>query len=423
MISESLLLIESTVFIEASNDIVLFYNSIDGKKVLSNNKEIYLFFRNIDKLTHIYTINDHELNSDSFKELIESLEKNSMGRIIINSKTPPVQFYPMPKVNVLTEAGINDSESDKCLKYLNELSIYLDTFHPSAPSVFSYACKQTLCHYQSKSIKETMDIGFLLDVLSNIADLKFLNKLNILGGDIINIFETKKIRDSLTTLSQRIEVNLHFNYFASMNIEKANKIHHEIKHLKFKYCIASHLKNEDIENIKKLSLHDYVDFICLCENANDVLFYEELFFESKANFQLIPIYNGCNYNFFYENVFLDLEDIMAININQVEVQKNIALNTTKFGKLYILPNAGVFSDLNSTSIGNLKNADFSKIVYNEIYYGDNWFKTRLSVNPCKSCVFCIICPPISNYEHAFQRYNLCNIKNIEQLNLSNISNS
>lgn len=422
MDKKKFLIIESTVFIEVNSEVVLFYDSIDGKKVLSKNKEIYEFFKEIDKTTHMYALDDHALNSKSFIELIKSLEKNLMGRIITNLKTPPVQFYPMPKPNVLTDEDKgNNNESDKCLQYLTELSIYSDTFHPSAPSIFSYAYKQTLCHIQDISIKENTNIGSFMDLLLKITELKTLNRLNILGGDLLSILETKKAKDSIAALSQNIEVNIHINYFAFPKIDIIKRIHDEIKSLKFKYCIANHLKTGDIGIIKELCLLDYVDFVCLCENANDVLLYEELFIDSDASFQLIPIYNGKNSDFFSENVFLEFEDIMGVNINQVEVQKNIALNTNKFGKLFILPNATVFSDINSKKLGNLNDVYFTEIVYNEINNGDNWFKTRLKVNPCNTCVFCAICPPISNYEHAFQMYNLCNI-NMKQLHISKINN-
>ena len=166
MDKKKFLIIESTVFIEVNSEVVLFYDSIDGKKVLSKNKEIYEFFKEIDKTTHMYALDDHALNSKSFIELIKSLEKNLMGRIITNLKTPPVQFYPMPKPNVLTDEDKgNNNESDKCLQYLTELSIYSDTFHPSAPSIFSYAYKQTLCHIQDISIKENTNIGSFMDLL------------------------------------------------------------------------------------------------------------------------------------------------------------------------------------------------------------------------------------------------------------------
>ena len=39
MDKKKFLIIESTVFIEVNSEVVLFYDSIDGKKVLSKNKE------------------------------------------------------------------------------------------------------------------------------------------------------------------------------------------------------------------------------------------------------------------------------------------------------------------------------------------------------------------------------------------------
>ena len=53
--------------------------------------------------------------------------------------------------------------------------------------------------------------------------------------------------------------------------------------------------------------------------------------------------------------------------------------------------------------------DFREMIVKEIIRGKSWKLTRRKVMPCKKCVYCDICPPISNYEKAIGKYNLCKI--------------
>lgn len=38
-----------------------------------------------------------------------------------------------------------------------------------------------------------------------------------------------------------------------------------------------------------------------------------------------------------------------------------------------------------------------------------WFRVRNQVQPCRTCVYEVLCPPLSNYEYALHRNNLCHI--------------
>ena len=74
-----------------------------------------------------------------------------------------------------------------------------------------------------------------------------------------------------------------------------------------------------------------------------------------------------------------------------------------------MSDGNIYSNLNEKAIGNIKNMDLSKAIYKEISVGKGWWKTRANVVPCKNCLYKFICPPISNYEYAIGRYNLCKI--------------
>ncbi|MCP4215580.1 MAG: hypothetical protein GY765_13080 [bacterium] len=49
------------------------------------------------------------------------------------------------------------------------------------------------------------------------------------------------------------------------------------------------------------------------------------------------------------------------------------------------------------------------LIYKQLVGRSSWTRVRKNVTPCKSCLFCNICPAISNYEYAIGQYSLCSI--------------
>jgi len=47
-----------------------------------------------------------------------------------------------------------------------------------------------------------------------------------------------------------------------------------------------------------------------------------------------------------------------------------------------------------------------EIVLYELSQTNSWKLTRDKIDPCKNCLFQQLCPPISNYELFFEKYNL-----------------
>lgn len=45
----------------------------------------------------------------------------------------------------------------------------------------------------------------------------------------------------------------------------------------------------------------------------------------------------------------------------------------------------------------------------ELKEGTSWKLLRKDVTPCKDCPFQLLCPPVSNYDFALNKHNLCTI--------------
>ena len=130
--------------------------------------------------------------------------------------------------------------------------------------------------------------------------------------------------------------------------------------------------------------------------------------EKMQNVSIVPFFNGSNEDFFQNNVFLTTQDIACLNPSANDVLMNQVLNANFFGNIIIDSNSNVYSRFNGNSIGKIQQGqDIVGFVEQYLQYNDNWFLTRDKISPCSDCLFCYLCPPISNCEISFKRYNLC----------------
>jgi pseudo-rSAM protein len=112
---------------------------------------------------------------------------------------------------------------------------------------------------------------------------------------------------------------------------------------------------------------------------------------------------------FNKNIFNTLEDIFEAKPSQKDIFIRQAINQLNFGKLFILPDGSVYSNLNAPKLGTLQKHSLYDLIQKELYKQKNWFKLRKNDKPCKGCVYNLLCPPISTYEYVIGKYNLCNV--------------
>lgn len=126
------------------------------------------------------------------------------------------------------------------------------------------------------------------------------------------------------------------------------------------------------------------------------------------NSNIVPVYTKANLSFFENDLFMDEEELHNLVLSKKEVFIRQTLNVFNFGKLYVMPDGNVYSNLNRTPIGNIKEPPHD-IVYREITEGDSWLCIR-DQQPCCDCVYQWLCPSPSNYEQVIDRVNLCDIR-------------
>lgn len=155
----------------------------------------------------------------------------------------------------------------------------------------------------------------------------------------------------------------------------------------------------------------HIDFQFVVQKEADIESAEDLVSKYRIDrYQLVPYFNGGNLDFFREYVFLDRDSILESQPGMNDILTRNVLNSSDFKHLHILSDQSFHANLNHPKIGKLGENHIMEIIYKELHHGKSWTKIRKHVNPCKSCAFNSLCPPISNYEYAIGRYNLCHIK-------------
>jgi pseudo-rSAM protein len=109
-------------------------------------------------------------------------------------------------------------------------------------------------------------------------------------------------------------------------------------------------------------------------------------------------------------VFIDREDIFQEKSDMRKIQVRGEVNPLHYGHLTILNNGHIHANIYEPKIGKLGNDSLYDVLDKALYKRKSWRRIRAKVKPCNQCVFQMMCPPISNYEYALGRYNLCHVK-------------
>ena len=147
----------------------------------------------------------------------------------------------------------------------------------------------------------------------------------------------------------------------------------------------------------------------IVQNLSDFNYFQKFNKYKLKKLSYKPFFNSENLNFFVDNVFINEEQLLKSCPNMLKIISRKEINERDFGNLSILPNGDVFPNLFTESLGNIQTNSISDLIYKELKNSGNWLKTRSKVKPCKDCKYCFICPPISNYEYAINKHNLCHV--------------
>jgi pseudo-rSAM protein len=408
--------IEPYVHISVKNRSVLFYNSYSGKIIEYIKKPILLKLVNQLNLPvnlRVIPLKDTDLNNAEVREFVDEMKNCFMGDLLDRSYSEgkPIQMPPMLKIKKdvkYLKADILRSEGEDMMEYLSEVSIYINDRCSQNCSFCSTGYRQFPCCTSGKSANSSLDTKQIESIFNEVKGCNRLN-LNILGGDIFYYPNFEKLAAYFSSLQYPRTYFLHYLNAA---------IH--IKELKMLSGIDTSLKifvssPMDIEKLRFLI--EAAGYINLKIEPIFIIRGEADFEESKKLLLTLSIenplfhvfYDGDNLKFFEKNVYIGREDIEGYKPSLKDIYARESINSNYFGTLTILSNCRIYADLNSACLGSIGRQSIYDVLLKEMKFGRSWRKTRKTVIPCKYCNYEKLCPPISNYNSAIGKYNLCRI--------------
>lgn len=400
--------LEPYVFISITEKSVMLYNTLDSNHIIVSDKTIYNLLVNIkNSSSGVVELKGFLLEDSRISRFIEEVREKFMGDLIDVSLTKDKPFQPTPVLNLQTsierlKSDISRSVGENALFHLHEVLFFLespDTFtNKYYPTTLPFNKKESsstscldynlfeLCFNQLRENRNNTSISVLIKDLATYPDFEKLTTL---------LNETPIRKKYITYYVNSLSDN-HIKTILAENVTLTINVDFPINESEFKSCL-------DKVNKHPLKL----DVVCMVRSEVEVSLAEELMEKHKvSNYQINPLFDGDNFGFFKDNIFLTEEDIFATPISMREIFMHQSLNIECFGKLAIIPNGDVYSNIFASKIGSIKDLTLLQLITKDIDSNQAWFIVRNS-KPCSDCLFQWLCPPPSNYEYLLNKNNLC----------------
>jgi len=249
------------------------------------------------------------------------------------------------------------------------------------------------------------------DIINFIEKVKFcpIKNINIIGSDLLNYNEFELLISHLSSLLVQKHYYLDLSDITKDNIYKVSKICNE-----FSVIVLTLFYNPDITNLIDIvnslkTANLPIHYRCTVSNETEVLHFKKIISECQiTNYSFIPYYTN-NYKFFKENVFLRFDEVLELQNDIIKIHSNEYINPVFFGKICLMPDNTVKTDIHSTGIIGYNDENFiiQESLYKALTSENNWRLTRNKVEPCKNCVARFLCTPISNYEIVLKKFKIC----------------
>jgi len=410
--------LEGYVLVFIRNTNTLLYNSLTGDIILHRNvPQVAKFLKKLKlkKNNMVLKVSKNYLEKNiEVLEFIKEVKEKFMGDLLESTVAPNTPFIMAPYFNLmksplrLIKAQNNRSVGENIVNYLREISIFVNNKCSLDCLICNNAYKQFLFCHKNHPYKEIscQDIKTFLSQ----ANLRSLNRINILGGDIFKHSDLECISSTIKNIPVKKILYVHYK-----------NIHNKDKELDL-FTDESYLINllVDPNSEIDLSIFDEVHRLLKSKKCKFIFTFpidDELVLKKTetiikrnrlSNSVLLPYYNGSNISFFKKYVFIkNIKMITETKATSREIFSRMVINTLNFGKIYISSDGEIYSNFNLSRIGKIGVESIIELVYKEMLTGRSWRKLRKNAYPCKICVLNLLCPPLSNYEYIIGKNNLC----------------
>jgi pseudo-rSAM protein len=281
--------------------------------------------------------------------------------------------------------------------YLLELTIHTGSYE------LKNKCKGIFSYFNKTVNKST--INKILDKLSHeIFEYRNLRSINLIcypNTDMLSLV------DFIKNVSSHFDTTIHMELNHYLVLDKNN--HYD--NLKYNLYIDSKMEMNQLLD-KSFLLNENIR-LCIFVNDEESLSLASTLCDSLHNHvEIIPQYIN-NIEFFNKNVFFNRDDIFNNQSQTIhKILTNGLLNRIFWGKIVVNSNGNIcpHNSIISSNLNIIHNS-LDEAILEELNSSKTWFLKRNDVKPCKDCLYCLLCPPISEYELELGRFNLCNINN------------
>ncbi|UCH94485.1 MAG: TIGR04150 pseudo-rSAM protein [Candidatus Aminicenantes bacterium] len=414
------LYIEPYVHIKIKGSNILLYNTLNGEKlVYKNSPAITGLVGRMTSKQHLNAIIEETtiLEEKNLHEFLETGKNMELINWYNYSKKDSSHKKPVSLPSILNfHRGREKMDLDPernpgqdIMQYLHKLNIYINCYHGhiyKAP-VFRDGYKQFLFPYSAKEYTE-LKLPGIQQLLDQVKELERCNII-VLGGNIFAYKELDGLVKFLAQLPLKKELGVFYKDITIENLERVDW--EKSKDIPLKIFVTPQMDKDQlincIELLKEFNISSTYQFTVQSEaNANELD--EVIDLLNQSQFSVKPFYNGSNLNFFKENIFIEEADLSDPVVSKKDIYARWVMNPGAFGHITILSNGDVHSNVNEKPIGTIDH-DVKQLLLKELSAGRGWFRLRKDLAPCQNCIYQQICPPVSNYEYALSRNNLCRI--------------
>ena len=393
------LYIEPYVYISIGVREVILYNTLNNKYLTYSDSNCIKLFKKLKENNNTVSLNKVEF--DNYIDILKVIKGDFFGDVIETGilKNKPTQF-PSTFYNYLTE------ESYQGIKVINQIS----KIDIQLTDICSMGCSNCNRYYKqidycySKRTRNQLDLNKLLRFLDPLkTDSNYT--INLYGGDIRKYNCINELVQKLNVYNCVKIYNLHYKIIDEGIIKTLSN---ERNLINIYITLEDDLTKNVYDKIKSLKTYSKVLFTFIIENSEQLKIvnnYVEI--EEIQNFFIYPVYNDNNQEFIRGFLNLDIEKAREYHKEIKDIFINETINTINYGVLKIDCSGNIYSNYNSSLIGNI-DMYLHDIVYNELFSnGSNWLYTRKKIKQCNGCAFLPFCPPVSNYEHVLKNYLIC----------------
>ncbi|WP_143822520.1 MULTISPECIES: hypothetical protein [unclassified Muribaculum] len=370
----------------------------------SSSHEFYKFLlsKSIAELCHnllvpenLYSVFAGEYTGDiEVGKFIEEVLRRGFGILQDEDDFQYMVSFP-PMLNLLHSweriKKKKESLNTTVLHYFTSLTVYTGGVCPD-----NGYCEQTIYPVCSVCILSAENIiGFLSRV-----DSPYLSEINIVFSSIGDYPDIHRLFDWLGTRRKKITI-----YVRAEDAGNSDVVEEVIKNGFNAVLLHAGLVLTD-SRIMKLSLR-HVFLVTSddnCKNAEDICKQDGI-----TDFVCVPVFNGNNYEFFNDCVFLNEEEILRTRLSRHEIFTHQVININYFGRLFLFPDGNVFAGPGKCPVGNIHDTVYSLII-SEMDKNTAWRKTRDMLARCKTCIYRYLCPSPSSYEEVMGIDCICTDK-------------